>query len=259
VEQRIGFCTAPDGVRVAYATTGDGPPLVKASNWLSHIDMDWDTPVWRHWWRELSRDHTFVRYDQRGCGMSDWSVDDFSFDARVSDLEAVVDHLELPRFDLLGVSHGGPIAIEYAVRHPERVRSLVLFGTFARGAFKRGGEAAEERRSMITLMRTGWGRDNPSTRQIFTSRLMPDGTEEAMRSLNDLQRLSTTPENAAAISTATGDMDVVERLPQVTAPTVGVAQPRRCHGALRGGPCGRRDPRRQVRRAGEPEPPAARD
>jgi len=127
-EQQIRFCTSSDGVNICYATVGEGPPLVKAPNWLSHLEYDWRSPVWRHWWEELSKDHLLIRFDQRGCGLSDWSVEDMSFEARVSDLEAVVDALELERFALLGISQGGAAAAEYAVRHPERVSHLVIYG-----------------------------------------------------------------------------------------------------------------------------------
>jgi len=133
IDQQIRFCTSSDGVGIAYATSGSGPPLVKAANWLSHLEFDGRSPVWRHWIRELSRYHTLVRYDERGCGLSDWNVDEFSLDAWVRDLEAVVDGLELERFPLLGISQGGPIAIAYATRHPERVSHLILHGSYAGG------------------------------------------------------------------------------------------------------------------------------
>ena len=124
MEQQIQFTTASDGVTICYATVGSGPPLVKAPNWLSHLEYEWRTPVWRHWWEELARDHTLVRFDQRGCGLSDWSVEDVSFDAQVGDLESAVDALGLERFALLGVSQGGAFGVEYAVRHPDRVSQL---------------------------------------------------------------------------------------------------------------------------------------
>ena len=122
LEQRIQFCTAPDGVRLAYATSGTGPPLVKPANWMTHLDYDWESPVWRHWLRALSREHTLIRYDERGNGLSDREVADLSFDAWVSDLETIVDSLGLDRFPLFGISQGCAVAIAYAVRHPERVR-----------------------------------------------------------------------------------------------------------------------------------------
>src|SRR5258708_33488181 len=125
MDQQIRFGTSPDGVGIAYATVGKGPPLVKAANWLSHLEFDWDSPVWRHWLKELSRDHMLVRYDERGCGLSDWNVEEFSVDAWVRDLETVVDAVGVTRFPILGISQGGPVAISYAVRHPDRVSHLI--------------------------------------------------------------------------------------------------------------------------------------
>src|ERR1700759_834975 len=117
--QKLRFCTSSDGVRIAYATSGTGPPLVKAANWLSHLEYEWQSPIWRHWIEGLSRRHTYVRYDTRGCGLSDREPPEVSFEAWVRDLEAVVDALKLERFPLLGLSQGGAIAVAYAVRHPE--------------------------------------------------------------------------------------------------------------------------------------------
>src|SRR2546428_4192776 len=158
MEQQIRFCSSDDGVRIACATTGDGPPLVKAANWLSHVQFDLDSPVWRHWIEELSRFHRYVRYDERGCGLSDWKVPDFSFDAWVRDLEAVVDSLGLERFALLGVSQGGPVGIAYAVRHPERVTHLVLYGSYCVGWANRDLPAqADESEAQVKLTQLGWG------------------------------------------------------------------------------------------------------
>ena len=143
LEQSIRFCRSADGVRLAYATIGDGPPLVKAANWLSHLEFDWQSPIWRHWLIGLAQQHTLIRYDERGCGLSDWNVDDFSFEAWVRDLEAVVDAAGVERFPLIGISQGGPIAIAYATRHPERVSHLILYGAYARGKLKRNLSAAQ--------------------------------------------------------------------------------------------------------------------
>jgi DNA-binding winged helix-turn-helix (wHTH) protein len=157
--QEIRFCTTDDGVRLAYAEMGAGPPLVKVANWLSHLDYDWETVVWRHWLTELSRRHRLVRYDERGCGLSDWDVSDLSFDAWVRDLETVVDAAHLDRFPLLGISQGGPVAVAYAVRHPERVSHLVLLGAFARGRRKRAKtkEERELEEARFEIVRLGWG------------------------------------------------------------------------------------------------------
>ena len=151
-DQKLGFCTTADGVRICYATVGEGPPLVKAPNWLSHLEFEWQSPVWSHWWEELSAHHTVIRFDQRGSGLSDQNVADLSFDAWVSDLEAVVEALQLERFILLGISQGGAVAIEYTARHPEKVEKLLLYGAYSRGRIKRGGPAEiEEENARITL------------------------------------------------------------------------------------------------------------
>lgn len=222
MEQEIHFCRTPDEVQIAYATVGEGPPMVKAANFLSHLEFDWRSPVWSHWLEELARDHLLVRYDERGCGLSDWVVEDFSFDAWVRDLESVVDGLGLDQFALLGISQGGPVAIEYAARHPGRVRQLILYGAYARGWRKRESmePAMEERRALITLMREGWGRDNPAYRQLFTTLFIPEATGEQMRWFNELQRMSTSPENAVRFEEAFGEIDVQDRLGQLAVPTL---------------------------------------
>ena len=218
--QTIRFCISKDRVRIAYATTGNGPPLVKAPNWMTHLEYEWESPFWRHFLDELSRDHTLVRFDQRGNGLSDWDVEDLSFEACVSDLETVVDVLEVKRFPLIGISQGCPISIAYAVRHPERVSHLILYGGFARGGLRRGQAEKERTQAMITLIRRGWAQDNPAFRQLFTSRLIPDGTPEEMKWLNELQRISVSPENAALLRETTANIDVMDLLRRVTTPTL---------------------------------------
>jgi len=222
MEQEIHFCVTPDKVRIAYGVAGDGPLLVKAANWLSHLEFDWSSPIWRPWLQELSRHHRLVRYDERGCGLSDWDVDEFSVEAWVRDLETVVDALSLERFALLGLSQGGPVAIAYAVRHPERVSHLILYGTYARGSARRGysQEAMEEYQALLTLTRSGWGRDIPVYRQLFTGTFAPDATELQMRSFNELQRVSTSPQNAVRFLEAFNQIDVTALLPQVQASTL---------------------------------------
>jgi len=222
LNQRIRFCTSSDGARIAYATSGQGPPLVKAANWLSHLEHDGNSPVWRHWIRELSRDHTLVRYDERGCGLSDWAVDEFSLDAWVRDLEAVVDDLELDHFPLLGISQGGPIAIAYAIRHPERVSRLILYGSYARGQAHRdlSDREREERELLLRLIRVGWGKDHDAFRQVFTRLFIPEGTAEQMHWFNELQRVSATPENAARMCDAFHMLDVRDLVPRLDLPTL---------------------------------------
>jgi pimeloyl-ACP methyl ester carboxylesterase len=222
IEQEIRFTTASDGVSICYATVGQGPPLVKAPNWLSHLEYDWRSPVWRHWWEELAKDHFLVRFDQRGTGLSDWAVEDMSFEARIRDLEAVVDAVGLERFALLGISQGGACAAEYAIRHPEKVTHLVQYGAFANGFATRENtqEEVAEWEALTTLMGQGWGRDDALYRQIFTSKFMPGANAEHMARFNDLQRVSASPENAVRTNRATAQLDVAGRLSQVTTPTL---------------------------------------
>jgi DNA-binding winged helix-turn-helix (wHTH) protein/pimeloyl-ACP methyl ester carboxylesterase len=219
--QEIRYCTTRDGVRLAYATTGSGTPLVKASNWLTHLDFEWGSPIWRHWYAELSRHHRLVRYDERGNGMSQRDVGDVSFDTWVRDLETVVDAAGLDRFPLLGISRGGSIAIAYAVKHPERVTHLVLYGAFAAGLNHYGTpRQLEARRALTSLMRLGWGLNNPAFCKTFTCRFIPEATPEHEKWFDELQRVSTSPENAARLMERDDDIDVRPLLSQVTTPTL---------------------------------------
>jgi pimeloyl-ACP methyl ester carboxylesterase/DNA-binding CsgD family transcriptional regulator len=220
--QQLRFVTAADGTRIAVASIGSGPALVRAAHWLSHVEHDLASPVWRPWLAALSSQHHYIRYDQRGCGLSDADVRDFSLDAWVGDLEAVVDGLGLQRFALLGMSQGGAVAIAYAVRHPERVSQLVLVGAYARGALRRATTEAErlESQTLINLMRVGWGRDNPAFRQVFTNLFIPDGTPEQHQWWSELERLTVSPENAARTLEAFYDIDVRDLAAQVRVPTL---------------------------------------
>jgi DNA-binding winged helix-turn-helix (wHTH) protein/pimeloyl-ACP methyl ester carboxylesterase len=219
--QEIRYCTTADGVRLAYATTGNGPPLVKASNWLTHLDFEWGSPIWRHWYTALSRHHRLVRYDERGNGMSQRDVPDVSFDTWVRDLETVVDAAGLDRFPLLGISRGGPIAIAYAVKHPERVTQLVLYGAFAAGLKHVGTpQELEARRALASLLRLGWGLNNPAFCKTFTCRFIPEARPEHEQWFDELQRVSTSPENAARLIELGDDIDVRPLLPQVKTPTL---------------------------------------
>src|SRR5262245_12011260 len=222
MEQEIHFCTTADGVRIAYATAGQGPPFVKAANWLNHLEYDWRSPIWRPLLEEFGRDHLLVRYDERGNGLSDWNVADISFEAFVRDLESVVDTLGLDRFPILGVSQGGPVAIAYAVRHPEKVSHLILYGSYAQG-WARAPLSAQERKLRIAqgkLIKLGWGQDNPAFRQLWTSLYVPDGTLEQYQWFNEMQKVSASPENAFRLINELGQIDVTELLPQVKAPTL---------------------------------------
>jgi pimeloyl-ACP methyl ester carboxylesterase/DNA-binding winged helix-turn-helix (wHTH) protein len=219
--QDIHFCTAPDGVRIAYAEVGHGPPLVKTANWLSHLEYDWQSPVWKHLLHALAANHRLVRYDARGNGLSDWEVDEISFDAFVRDLESVVEATGLRRFALMGISQGCAVSVAYAVRHPERVSHLVLYGGFARGRRKRGSVVGtEQSEAFLTLMRHGWGQENPAFRQMFTSLFIPGGTSEQMQWFNDLQRITASPQNAVRIRHTVDEIDVSNLLAQVKVPTL---------------------------------------
>lgn len=218
--QQIRFCTAADGTRIAYATVGKGPPLVRAAHWMSHLEFDWESPIWQPWLSEFARDRSFLRYDERASGLSDWEVADVSFDAWLADLEAVVSAAGLARFALFGMSQGAAIAIAYAVRHPARVSHLVIHGGFARGRLRRLPAQKEEARVEIDLARIGWGRENPAFRRHFTSQFLPNGTLEQIRWFDELQRVSASPESAARIIEVVSAIDIVALLPRVTVPTL---------------------------------------
>ena len=220
--QEIRFCITRDDVSIAYATTGAGYPLVKAANWLNHLDFEWDSPVWRHWVRDLSKHHTIIRYDERANGLSDWEVEDVSFEAWVHDLETVVDAAGVDRFALTGISQGGPVAVAYAVRHPNRVSQLILCNSFSRGWNHHGRpEAKEARRALKTLLRLDWGRNNSTFLQLFTDTFMPENaTPEHQQWYNDLQRMTATGENAARILEVCDELDVRSLLPSVDVPTI---------------------------------------
>lgn len=201
---------------------GSGPPLVKTANWLNHLEFDLESPVWRHWLRELSRDHRLVRYDERGCGLSDPDASSAGLETWVADLEAVIDAADLDRFPLLGISQGGPVAIAYATRHPERVTKLILYGTYARGWARRAASQQEldEREAMLTLTRLGWGRDVPAYREPFTQTFIPGATDEQREWFNELQRITCSPENAVRLQRAMGEIDIEALLPRVSVPTL---------------------------------------
>ena len=221
VEQRIKFCTAPDGVTIAYAVVGDGPPLLKSPNWMNHLEYDWQSPVWRHLLRAFAADHSLVRFDQRATGLSDWDVPEITFDSMVSDMETVVEAAGLQRFPLLGISQGCAYSIAYAVRNPERVSRLVLYGGFAVGSLRSGSEGdKQERQLMVQMMEQGWGQDNPAFRQFFTSLFMPGATKDQMDWFNELQRVTASPENAARILGVASNIDVVDLLPRISVPTL---------------------------------------
>jgi len=220
VSQEIHFCRSSDGTQIAYAISGQGPPLLRAAHWMSHLQYEWESPVWRHWIDSLSRGNTLIRYDERGNGLSDWNVGDFSFDAMIADLESVADASGLRRFPLLGVSQSCAVSIAYAIRHRERVSCLVLYGGFARGWRRRDGHEFATHEAMTTLIREGWGKDNPAFRQLFAEMFIPGASREQMTWFNDLQKQTASPLNASRLHQAFGDMDVSAILEKVSVPTL---------------------------------------
>jgi len=223
MEQEIRFCRTEDGVRIAYATTGKGSPIVRPGHWLTHLEYDLKSPIWGHLIEGLSEQHQFVRYDPRGTGLSDRNVDAVSPELWLKDIEAVVNDLGLERFALLGISQGGPTSIRYAVEHPDKVTHLILYGSYARGRLHRDGKdrlSPEMVDAMSTLIEQGWGSDNESYRELFSSAQVPSGNREMIRFLNDLEKVSATPEMAAKYWRAVADIDKRNLLPQVKVPTL---------------------------------------
>lgn len=220
MDQTIRFTNSADGLKLAYALCGSGPPLVKAANWLSHLEFDWQSPVWRHWFRFLASGNTLLRYDARGCGLSDWSANDFSLDVQVADLEAVVEAAGVTGFPLLGISQGGSVAIEYACRHPDKVTHLVLFGAFARGWLVADPRVAQKARALFDLIEAGWGQENPVFREVFTSLFVPEATSQQQQWFTDLMRVTSKPTIAANILRAYGMLDIRSRLADVQIPTL---------------------------------------
>ncbi|WP_368904414.1 alpha/beta fold hydrolase [Taklimakanibacter lacteus] len=219
--QEIRFCTTADNVRIAYSVAGRGPPVLKAGNWLNHLEYDWKSPIWSHLLRWMASENQLVRYDARGNGLSDWDVSEISFASYLRDLESVADASGLERFTLFGISQGCAVSIAYAAKHPERVGRLILYGGFARGRRIRGTlEEIEQAEAMITLMRTGWGQENPAFRQVFTSLLLPGGTPEQMQWFNDLQKTTASPGNAVRMRFVSDTLDVSDLLARVKAPTL---------------------------------------
>jgi pimeloyl-ACP methyl ester carboxylesterase len=222
MDQEIRFCTAPDGVQLAYSVVGKGPPLVRTGNWLTHLDYDLKSPVWRHVVLGLAERHQLLRYDSRGTGLSQRGVDEISFERWVGDIETVVDAAGLSRFILLGISQGASTAIAYAVRHPERVSHLILYGGYARGSLHRGDvqKAQENLALSAAMIREGWGKDSASYRMFFTSQFIPGGSAEQYRWYNELEFVSATPEMAERIVRELANTNVVPLLPQMKVPTL---------------------------------------
>jgi len=219
-DQQIDFFTTSDGVRIAYNIGGQGPALVRTIHWLNHLDFEWRTPLRRQWLSEVMRHNTLVRYDQRGSGLSDWNVSDFSFERTIRDFEELVDAIGLEKFSILGGCQGAAVGIAYSVRHPERVTRLIINGTFANGWPAPGPGAREHLEAMLTLIRSGWGRDNPAFRQLWTTLFKPDADSVEASWLNELQRISSSPENAARMIAEFPNIKVLDMLPKISSPTL---------------------------------------
>jgi pimeloyl-ACP methyl ester carboxylesterase/DNA-binding CsgD family transcriptional regulator len=221
VQQTIRYVRASDGVKIAWAESGAGPPLVKAATWLTHLEYDLQSPVWHHWTKFLSDHFRYVRYDERGCGMTEWDISDLSAERRVADLETVIDAAGITEpVTLLGMSHGATVCIDYAVRHPERVARMIFCGGFARGVLRRNNEESVKMYEAIISLSSMWGSDNPAFRQVFTSRFIPGGTDEQLRWFNELCLKTTSPELAAPLLRARAVTDVMPLLSKVRTPTL---------------------------------------
>lgn len=222
MKQEIRFCHSSDGTCIAYATSGSGPPLVYVANWLTHLKLDWNSPLWSHWFRELSRGHTLVRFDARGNGLSDRVVEDISVDAWAQDLAAVVNDLGLEQFSLLGFCQGGATSITYTVRHPQRVDRLILYNSYHRGAFADGGTEEEKREAeaLADMIEVGWGREAAAFRQLFANLMLPEGSMEHIRWYANLQRRTVSSQLAVRLWRAFHALDVRDLAPQVQSPTL---------------------------------------
>ena len=219
-QQEIRFFTTSDGVRIAYTIGGEGPTLVRTIDWLNHLDFEWKSPFLRHWLTEIMRHNTMVRYDQRGSGLSDWNVDDFSFERTVKDFEELIDAAGLEQFAILGGCQGAAVATAYAARHPERVTRLIFAGAFANGWPSPGEGTAEQFNALLTLTRLGWGRDNPAFRQLWSTLFRPDADSAEMDWLNELQRITTSPENAVRMMSEFPKIKILDLLPKISCPTL---------------------------------------
>lgn len=221
LQQEVQFCTVDDDIKLAYASIGQGYPIIKTANWLSHLEHDWQAPIWSLLYHDLAQKYRFIRYDERGNGLSDWNVKDISFDAFSKDLEAIVSATKLKKFALLGISQGASVAIDYAIKYPEKVSHLILFGAYAAGwRINATDEEIKKREAIMTLTGIGWGKDNPAYRQIFSSTFLPSANKEEYDWFNDFQRLTTSPENAERFLSVFGDIDVRHHLANIKVPTL---------------------------------------
>jgi serine/threonine protein kinase len=226
-QQTIGYTTSSDGTRIAYSTIGDGPPFVQCATSLSHLEYDWETPIWRHWLDELSQNHTLVRYNYRGTGLSDWNVEDLSWEGWVRDLEAVVEALGIEKFPLMSMSQSGTVAIKYAYDHPDKVSHLIIYAGYARGWLHRDltEKQIEEEATIISLIKVGWSHEDSRFRQLFAREVIPEADQDQMEWLDTLMRKSTSTENMVFLEKEMHNTNVEELLPHIKVPTL-VIHPR---------------------------------
>jgi pimeloyl-ACP methyl ester carboxylesterase/DNA-binding CsgD family transcriptional regulator len=220
MDQRIAFARSKDKTTIAYALSGEGPPLVRAGTWLTHVHHDWESPIWAHWLRFMSERHTLVRYDPRGCGLSQTDVDTITFDDWVADLEAVVDRLELESFPLFGMSQGGAVAAEYAIRHPERVTHLTLYAPLMTGWHGHSNAFAQQWQLMEQLVLAGWGESNMAFPSMFANLFLPSSPPETRQWYAELQRKSASKQVAGRFMHLLGGLSMFSRLKEIRAPTL---------------------------------------
>jgi len=220
-KQEISFCRSTDNINIAYADVGDGPTLIKAANWLTHLEYDWESPVWAPLLQRLAEKNRLIRYDTRGTGLSDREVTEFSFDGFVRDFESVVEEVDVDRFAILGISQGAAVAAHYAATHPERVTKLIIYGGYSQGRNKRGSpDEIEKANLFLSLMQHGWGDEHSAFMRAFSSLFIPNGTTEQNKWFADLQRMTTTAEKAIRIRMAWHEIDVAHVLPKIQVPTL---------------------------------------
>ena len=222
MKQSVGFCTSADGVRIAFAKSGEGPPLVRVANWFTHLDFDRQSAVWQHWFDFLSDGHSLIRYDPRGSGLSDRNVDDFSLDRWIEDLDAVVQCAGLTRFPLVGLCQGGAVAAAYAARHPERISRLVLYDSYPYGAYADGvpDRLAQEARALAQMIEVGWGKETGAFREVFANLLMPQAGKDSLQWIGEMQRRSASAHNARLMWDAFNDFDIRGLAADISAPTL---------------------------------------
>jgi pimeloyl-ACP methyl ester carboxylesterase/DNA-binding CsgD family transcriptional regulator len=220
--QQIRFCISRDGTRIAYAICGSGPLLIWVQHWLHHLESDWDSPVWRPWLSKLAQRHTLVRFDWRGCALSDREGVDFSLDKYDDDLEAVVTATDARQFALFGMSDGGASALSCAARHPDRVSRLILLNSQSRGRFVRNSapDQVADVQARFKVFELSWPNGVPAFKRFHASVLMPDASSGQISSHSDLLHLTTLPANAVALIQTFLGYDVTAAIEQVRCPTL---------------------------------------